>query len=408
MESKNQYPQEQQEFLPRQQPPRRVWRITPLLKPSSRDCNLGCDYCFYLENPHVTKGNRTRRMSETVVRRFMEDYLAIAPDEAIFAWQGGEPTLLGLDFFTRAFAIQNELCRPGQRAINTFQTNAVLIDDGFAEFFAEHHVLVGVSLDGPESIHDRHRRSAGGTPTWGKVMAAIDRLRRAEAEFNILCVLHKDNCKRARDIYRFYRAEGFDYMQFIPCTEQELNRRGKPTGKLTPFTITADDYTRFLLELFELWYADFQAGHRISIRLFDHILNRLAGFEGTMCLYARQCDQQVVLEADGRVYPCDFFVQAQWAMGNILNESLVAMLEGPTYQAFIEQSRAMPRECASCQWKELCHGGCPRERLLLGGPPSSSNYFCETYKTFYAKTIDRFQDIVRQLVAEQRNAYSPV
>ena len=378
---------------------RRIRRITPLIKPTSRDCNLSCDYCFYLENPHVARGNRVRRMTEEVVRRFTESYLPIAPEEAMFAWQGGEPTMMGKDFFRLAFALQKEHCRPGQRTVNAFQTNAVLIDDEFAELLAEHEALVGVSLDGPEAIHDRHRLAGTKTKTWRKVMNAIGHMRRVGTEFNILCVLHRDNVKRIKDIYRFYRSEGFDYMQFIPCTEPELNRRGKPTGKLTKHSITPEEYGRFLVELFDMWEEDINAGQFVSIRFFDHVLHALAGYSGTMCLYNRQCDQQVVLEADGRMYPCDFFVQHKWQLGSILEMDLEDILDSPKYQDFIDQSLKMPKECGSCHYLQLCHGGCPKQRLLLRDLPADSNYFCSSYMTFFEHTVPRFESILQRLSA---------
>ncbi len=374
----------------------------PLIKPSASDCNLDCDYCFYLDNHHVARGTRSRRMTLEIAERFAQQYMPLAPDEAMFAWQGGEPTLLGVEFFQKVFEIQKKYARPGQRPVNTFQTNSVLIDDAFAEFFAENEVLIGVSLDGPESIHDRHRINKGGGKTWRKVMNAVERLEKAGAEFNILTVLHRDNVKRAKEIYRYFRSLDFMYMQFIPCVEMELNRRGKPTGKLTKFSIAPEEYTRFLLDLFDIWEEDVFAGHPVSIRFFDSILNVMAGLGPTMCIFDKHCEQQFVLEADGRIYPCDFFVQAKWAMGNILEDDLGTMLDGPKYQAFVQQSVQFPKECGSCQWVNLCNGGCPRNRTLFDRPPDSSNYFCVTYKTFFEQTASRFETIVQRLIAQQQ------
>jgi len=368
--------------------------FTPLVKPAGGDCQLACTYCFYRVNPIVRSGEDHPRMPDRVLERFTGQYLAYQPDgmPANICWQGGEPLLMGHDFFRQAVAYQKQFKRPGQQVVNSMQTNGVALDRAFAKFFHEEEFLVGISLDGPQDIHDATRRHVGGGVSHDQVMTAIEHMRAERVQFNILTVLHDGNAARAGEIYEFFRSQGFRFMQFIACAETLPK-----SGKLAPYALKPDQYADALGQIFRRWRRDLQAGDLISCRFFDHIVNKLVGAGSAMCLFEGHCDGQIVIENDGSTYPCDWHVDEKWYLGNVLEKSFEELVNQPTMEAFIERSHRRPAKCESCRFFPLCRGGCPKHRELLTGTAEGENLYCEAYQRFYTESIGDFEQIATML-----------
>jgi len=352
--------------------------IGALLKPTSAVCNLRCDYCFYNEVPKGTDGGRTTRMSEQVLESFTRQYLELDPVSPLFAWQGGEPTQLGVGFFENALELQRRYARPGMDIVNTLQTNGTLIDEAFAAFLARERFLVGVSLDGPREIHDRHRRDAAGKGTFDRVMRAVRLLQKAGAEFNILCVVHNDNVRRGREMFRFFMDLGVRFVQFIPCVE-----RTKDCGELAPFSVRVREYGDFLCEVFEEWA--YWPDGPVSERLFDSVVMGVQGMEPQFCVLRENCHNIITVEANGDVYPCEFFVAPEWLYGNLMQTPLRELLGGEKRAEFEARIRTRSVKCKRCKWDPICKGGCPKYRRMKQGRFDDTNYFCKAYERLFEK-----------------------
>ena len=287
-----------------------VPRITSLLiKPASAVCNLDCEYCFYLDreaDPYSALPGR--RMTLETLARLVDTYLFYSYPSSVFAFQGGEPTLAGLKFFEKLVEFQQEYGRSGQAVSNALQTNAILLDKDWCNLFRQYQWLLGVSLDGPQEINDRFRFNKEKRGTWKRVMESVELLQAEKVEFNVLCVLSQANVEKPRELYKFYQSAGIDNLQFIPLAEFA------PDGTPLPYTITPRQYGRFLCEVFELWWPD---RRKMRIRVFDNIAETLAGQKPGNCTMHETCDSYVVVEYNGDVYPCDFFVESGWKLGNV-------------------------------------------------------------------------------------------
>ncbi len=366
-----------------------------MFKTVSSDCNLDCGYCYYRESLY---GSRARhRMSAEMLEAFIPQCLQYVSDvgAASFGWQGGEPTLAGLDFFRRAVELQRRSARPGAVIQNSLQTNGVLIDDEWARFLSENRFLVGVSLDGPESMHDRNRRDRGGRGSFARVMRGIEFLRTRDVEFNILCVLTPANVGQARRLMGFFRTEGYSYVQFIAAMDFQAMQPGKPASYL----ITPQEYGAFLCDAFDEWYAE--GAPRLSVSIFDNYLQSYLGLPNQICAYSDACDSGITVEYNGDVYPCDFYVHPDWRLGNALQEPLRDILGCPERAAFIAQKRPHPEACQACGWLPVCKGGCFRNRLPLSGGGSSPDYFCEAYRALLSHADERFRGL-RDAVLRRR------
>jgi anaerobic sulfatase-maturating enzyme len=378
--------------------------FTPLVKPASGDCQLLCRYCFYRVNPAAQPPGSGARMSDEVLDRFTREFLAYQPLQAPanICWQGGEPLLMGLDFFKRAVSLQQQYKKPGQDVVNSMQTNGVAIDRDWARFFHDQRVLVGISLDGPQEIHDAQRKDIEGAPTYDRVMGAIELMRSAGAQFNILTVLHHDNAHQAGEIYEFFREQGFRFMQFIACIEP-----GREPGELAPFSLLADEYAEALGMIARRWTRDIRAGRMISVRFFDHVLNKLVGAGSAMCLFEGHCDGQIVIEHDGKTYPCDWHVDDQWLVGNILDTPFAELVDSARMRAFTERGHKRPTACDACRWLPLCNGGCPKHREILSGSTEARNFYCEAYQRFYQSHLREFQEIASMLTRRMQPSEPP-
>jgi uncharacterized protein len=370
-------------------------RITSLLiKPASAVCNLDCEYCFYLDrDADPYKALPARRMAADTLERLVDTYLFYSYPQSVFAFQGGEPTLAGLAFFEKLVTLQQQYGRNGQAVSNSLQTNAVLLDKNWCDLFRAYSWLLGVSLDGPAEINDRYRFNKEGRGTWKRVMESVELLQREKVEFNVLCVLSQANVERPKELYRFYRSIGVDNIQFIPLAE--FDGAGNPL----PFTITPEQYGRFLCEVYELWWPE---RRKVRIRIFDNIAEALAGQKPGNCTMHETCDSYVVVEYNGDVYPCDFFVEGGWKLGNVTLDSWPEIARRTRRYSFASQKTLAHPECQVCEYQSICHGGCPKFRHGPHRRFEDLDYFCQAYKMIYGRSVEPLRAEVTKIMARAR------
>ena len=373
--------------------------MSVMLKTVSEDCNLACDYCYYSTcGGQVSQPVRT--MEPELMEKFIRQYMKRSRGTAAFAWQGGEPLLAGLPFFERVVSLQAAYAPPNTMISNALQTNATLITESWARFFRTYHFLIGVSLDGPEPIHDTHRVTGSGKGSYQLVMRGVEHLRKAGVDFNILSVIHEDNVNEAEALIDFYREQKFEYIQFIPCMDFRSQESGLP-GR---YRITSEAYGSFLCRVFDQWYNDGKPD--LSIRIFDNMLAVLMNREAELCVHRESCPTMMVLESNGDAYPCDFFIDAEHRLGNIGETDLEEMLNNPGYEQFLSMKPDMNPACRTCHYVKFCHGGCPRNRNWLDvNDYSQKDYFCESYRTFYEYAYPRMRKLADRLLAEQLQRY---
>lgn len=373
-----------------------------LIKPASADCNLRCPYCFYLSRSLLYPESARHRMSDEVLEKLISSYMATPHNVYAFAWQGGEPGLMGVEFYRKVVEYQQRYGKDGSVVSNSFQTNATLIDDEFAALLGEYRFLVGVSIDGPEEIHDHYRKHVDGRGSHAEVLKGIECLERNNVEFNTLTLVTPVNVGRAKEIYRYFRDRGIYYHQYIPCIEFD------DSGKPLPFTVTGAEYGDFLCELFDEWVVE--DTRKVSVRLFDSIVTMLVNGEITSCHMSGDCRQYLVVEYSGDIYPCDFFVKAEKKLGNILSDSWGDLQESASYAEFGEQKSEWCAECAACPFLQFCMGDCLKYRVndAPGGPRS---WLCEGWKQFYAHampTFERLASEIKQEMQMQQAASAPM
>jgi uncharacterized protein len=368
-----------------------------LIKPSGPDCNLDCTYCFYLDKAEYFPKTQTHRMSlgilETLVRQSMEQ----SGSHISFGWQGGEPTVMGLSFFKKAVEYQEQYGQ-GKTVGNGLQTNGILINQEWAGFLAKYNFLVGLSLDGPEHIHDHYRFNKQGKGTWKKVHDRAKLLLDAGVATNGLIVVNDYSVNFPEEIYSYHKALGLNYMQFIPCVESDT----KKSGQAAPFSVTAEKYGDFLKKIFDLWHADITDGvAATSVRYFDSVFHKYVGMNVPDCTLMKTCGEYVVVEHNGDVFACDFFVEDEWHLGNIATRRLDEMLNSPRQQEFGNMKAVLPEECISCEWLKKCQGGCTKDRIR-DPQDKGSNHFCQSYKMFFEHADQKLQTLADQWKLNQQ------
>ena len=348
--------------------------FTLLIKPTSADCNLNCRYCFYLEKCTLYPETAVHRMTDSVLEQMIKSYLETPQPVYTFGWQGGEPTLMGIDFFRKVTQFQKEYGQSGKTVANGLQTNATRIDDPMADLFKKYRFLLGCSLDGPAKIHDQYRRTAGGQPTHARVLSGIETLERHRVEFNILILVSQSNVRHAREVYQYLVDKGFLYHQYIPCVEFDDD------GKRQPFAISGEEWGEFLCELFDTWYP--QDGHTVSIRHLDSLLLKMVDNQISTCNLGGNCCQYFVVEYNGDIYPCDFFVDPKLHLGNVMESSWEEVLSSPTYIEFGAQKTDWNSACSACDALDLCRGDCLKHRTYASLPPENLSWLCKGNKQF--------------------------
>jgi uncharacterized protein len=383
-----------------------------LAKPIGPICNLDCKYCFYLEKeslyPQASKWAMPEDVLDSYVRQFIE---AHDTPEVHFAWQGGEPTLLGVDYFRNLVEIQKRYAS-GKRILNAFQTNGVLLDDAWASLFKENGFLIGISIDGPRELHDVYRVDKGGQPTFDRVMRGVEVLKRNGVEFNTLTTVHRGNADHPTSVYRFLKENGSGFMQFIPIVErsaQHVTAEGLQlispdfTGKaqVTPWSVEPRQFGRFLCTIFDEWVrADVG---RYYVQLFDVSLEMWSGIPASLCIFRRQCGSALAIEHSGDLYSCDHYVYPQNRLGNIMESPLVALVDSVQQHRFGEAKEStLPRYCRDCEVRFACNGECPKHRFSVtpDGEPGL-NYLCAAYKMFF-KHIDPYMRFMASELAAER------
>lgn len=349
-----------------------------LIKPASGDCNLACGYCFYRDTVSLYPDARLR-MSGERAEALIREMLRYRFPETVFSWQGGEPTLMGLDFFSHVAECQIRHGRPGQVVGNALQTNGLLLNREWVRFLARYRFLVGLSLDGPREVHDRYRRSPGGEGSFDRVMAAAELLAAEGAAFNILSVVSRAAQDRATEIYRFFRSQGFDHLHFIPCLETD-----PATGRIASFSATPDGLTRFFGELSGLRRAEGRTA--AAERNMDAFLRLRREGRAGLCTLDGACGDYLVLEHNGDIFPCDFFVGKEWRLGNMDEGRLADFFEHPLMRRFSEARGWVPRECRACDLGRSCRGGCLKDRLPDRAAAPGKSHFCKAVKKLYAMT----------------------
>ena len=368
-------------------------------KTVSEECNLACDYCYYSTTGGVLR-QPVRVMEPEILERFISQYMKRSSGQAVFSWQGGEPLLAGLPFFEQVVSLQAKYAPPYTSISNALQTNGTLINEKWAQFFKRYHFLVGISLDGPEPVHNARRITGSGKGSFDLVMRGVRHLQEAGVEYNILTVIHEDNVTKPDELMAFYKEQKFLYVQFIPCMDFVSQQSGMP-GR---FRITPEQYGRFLCRMFDLWYNDGKP--ELSIRMFDNMLLALLGRPADQCAHSSCCPKMMVLETSGDAYPCDFFIDEQHRLGNIGRDDLDTLLESPVYDEFLQLKPRMNAACSSCEYVGFCHGGCPRSRNWLDIQDLSEvDYFCGSYQMFYAHAYDRMLIIADRIRKEQVQEY---
>jgi uncharacterized protein len=366
-----------------------------MAKPAGARCNLACRYCFYLSKSELYPGSRLRMPDDVLDSYIRQTIEAHKVPEVTFAWQGGEPTILGLDFFKKALRLQEKYCRPGMVIHNTFQTNGTLLDDRWCDFFRKNRFLVGISIDGPKELHDTYRTDPSGHGSFERVMQGLSLLKKHRVEFNVLCTVNRANGDFPVEVYRFFRDNlRARFIQFIPVVE-----RDPTTGKVTPWSVGPEQFGSFMAGVFDEWVRHDVA--RVYVQHFDAALANWYGEPHGICVFSPTCGGAMVIEHTGDIYSCDHFVDRDHWLGNIMTGSLEELVNSPRQVQFGKNKQdCLPGYCRTCRVLFACHGGCPKNRFIAtpDGEPGL-NYLCEGYRLFFTHIAGPMEFMVRELRA---------
>jgi uncharacterized protein len=373
--------------------------IHVVAKPIGPVCNIQCDYCFYLEKQALFRAGEQYRMPDKVLGAFIAKYVASQPTPVVeFVWQGGEPTLLGIDFFRRVVELQKPFTKD-KRITNSLQTNGTLLTDEWCRFLKRHDFMVGLSLDGPEEVHNRYRKDRKGRGTFDRAMLGLRLLQQHKITYNVLACVGRETAVRPLDVYRFLREAGAEFIQFTPVVERRavseaenhglglappaaLDRLGEQ-GPVTPWTVEPEAYGDFLIAVFEEWVRS-DVG-RVFVMNFEWALNAWIGNPSPVCVHANQCGRSLVIEHNGDVYACDHCVYPEYRLGNILSDDLAGMVRKSVESGFgMCKETALPGQCRDCEVLAACRGGCPKHRFeSTSRNEPGLHYLCEGYRKFF-------------------------
>lgn len=386
-----------------------------MAKPIGPICNLDCEYCYYLHKEELYPGTKSWRMAPETLREYIRQYIEVQPadaEEITFAWQGGEPTLLGLDFFRRIVSLQQEYAREGQRIANALQTNGVLLDEEWAAFFRENDFLIGLSIDGPAELHDRYRYDKKGAGTFGAVQRALQLLKKESVEFNALVVVNSHNGDHGKRVYSYIRDNGVKFLQFIPIVEQvgvgahAEDATGTSGGSGHPWqsrvssrSVGPEQFGQFLVDVFDEWVR--RDVGRVFVQIFDQALAAYLGMEPSLCVFRKQCGRALAIEHNGDLYSCDHFVEPDYKLGNILELPIVELANSERQREFgAAKESTLPRYCRECEVLFACNGECPKNRFIeTPDGESGLNYLCAGYRRFFNHVREPMEFMAAELRA---------
>ena len=365
-----------------------------LVKPVSSSCNLRCGYCFY--EGLSSKASRVC-MSDQVLETMIKDVMTHRWQNNAFAWQGGEPTLAGVDFFRKVVELQKKHGASGQSVSNAFQTNGILINREWIDLFSRYKFLVGLSLDGPEHIHNHYRKFGPGKGSHEKVMKTAEMLGKSSVEFNTLVVVSDYSAAYPEEILDFMMENNLKHPQFIPAIDPAPD-----TGAPLPYCPSPEQYGEFLCRLFDHWYEQYR--HECCIRDFDSFIMSYSGLEPEMCIYRKECGTYILVEHNGDIYPCDFFVYPEWKIGSLSDMTLDEAYDSDAFNRFRKLKKALAKTCRSCPWFTFCRGGCPRAAQPVIRHSGNGSYFCRSYSMFLEHADSRLKEISRQVREQHKNS----
>ena len=377
--------------------------ISVLLKPVSGRCNMSCEYCFYQDETRKRTQESFGFMSEETLKNVIRKTILRSEGMISYAFQGGEPTLRGIEFFRKAVELQKKYNRNNIRVTNAIQTNGLLLNEEWCQFFKENNFLVGVSVDGTKQIHDKLRHTNHFEDTFEKVLYGIGLLEQYKVDYNILTVVSRDVAENIEEIYQFYKDKGWSYQQYIAC----LDPLGEEHGK-HPYSLEPEEYGRFLTKLFDLWYEDYKKGQQPFIRQFENYAAIIMGYVPESCNQRGSCSVQNVVEADGSVYPCDFYMLDEYKIGNFNEDRLEDILNRGMETDFTSRSRKNDRECQQCMYYKICRGGCFRNRDYQERTGEYRNYFCKGYLHFFDSCLERLEQMCEEVKNRKRQPKSNV
>lgn len=381
-----------------------------MLKPAGAHCNLACKYCYYLEKNKLYPTAQRHLMSDEMLEQFTREYIeAQTMNQVLFTWHGGEPLLRSIDFYRKALSLQQKYAG-GRRIDNVIQTNGTLLTDEWCEFFAQNHWLVGISIDGPQPDHDHYRLTAAGKPSWKKVMQGIKLLKKRGVEWNAMAVVNAYNANHPLEFYRFFKENGYQFLQFTPIVERLTRHEDgrtlasladKDEISLSEASVAPEQWGYFLCAIFDEWVRK-DVG-KIFVEIFDCTLANWMGISPGICAYSKECGHAGVMEHNGDVYSCDHFVFPEYKLGNIRDHSLIDMLYGEQQQEFSRlKHSSLPRQCKECDMEFACHGECPKNRFMKDKYGDSGlNYLCPGYYHYY-QHVAPYMDYMKQELMSQR------
>jgi len=350
------------------------------VKPIGSICNLDCRYCYYLKKEHLYPEGESFRMPDIILEEYIVQHIEASAEPVIrFSWHGGEPTLLGLDYFRKILALQQKHQPAEQRIANGMQTNGTLLDEAWCRFLAAEGFFVGLSLDGPQEIHNRHRSTKGGMPTHEKTMRGYELLRKHKVHTDILCVVNDDNVRYPSEVYHFFKQIGADYVSFLPMVDPQPDKK----SGVSALTVPADAWGDFLCTIFDEWISH-DIG-KVKVQIFEEAARTAFGQEHSLCIFRPVCGDIPVVEHNGDFYSCDHFVDNEHRIGNIIETPLLDLLESPKQRAFGQTKlETLPSYCRACEVRDMCHGECPKNRFIRTPDGETGlNYLCAGYKRFF-------------------------
>ncbi len=382
-----------------------------MAKPVGPICNLDCKYCFYLEKENLYKGKNDFTMSFDVLESYIKQEIESQDVDVIsFAWQGGEPTLLGVDYFKKVVELQKKYSN-GKKIENGFQTNGILLNDEWCSFFSENNFLIGLSIDGPEELHDKYRVHKGGQPTFSRVMRGIEFLKKHKVEFNTLTVVNKENSYHPLKVYNFLKDAGSGYMQFIPVVERFVDDENlklvlpdyTEEAKVTDWSVEPLQYGNFLCEIFDEWMQKDVGEYFVQI--FDVALESWLGFQQSLCVFNETCGKALAIEHNGDVYSCDHYVYPEYKLGNIIEHPLESLVFSIKQKEFGQNKKEnLPEYCQNCEVRFACNGECPKHRFIKTPDGQDGlNYLCAGYKKFF-NHIDPYMKFMANEIKNKRPA----